>query len=127
MNATTMKQSFPIKFGDTAVPFPLTWEEQHNNITTVNMTEDGKDHVTFTRKDKLRVSASWKCSNEWASLFRSRSKDEYFTLYIYDHLADDYVLHVVRITEFSCNLIKHSWNIYYSYGLWEVNMTIEEY
>ena len=127
MNATTMKESFPIKFNDTEIIFPLTWEEEHTDITSTQVTEDGKDHVCYIRKDKLLISASWKCTDQWVSTIRSFANNGSFNLNMYNTGTKQYETRRVRIHDFKCGLVKDTWNLLASTGIWEVSCKIEEF
>lgn len=122
-----LRTDFPIKFDDTEIIFPLTWNESFSDIVTKNVTEDGHDHVLFTRKGKLTISASWYCTDMWARTFKYFADKTEFVLSMYDVLTQAYKSYDVRIHEFQCELRKGSWELGATNGTWDVSFTIEEY
>ena len=122
-----LKTDYPIKFDDMEIIFPITWQESHADVIAKNTTEDGHDHITYTRKDKLKVSAAWKCTDAWVRLFKRFADRDSFELSLYDVGENRYDVRSVRINDFACSLIKGSYKLEVTNGTWDVSFTIEEY
>ncbi len=118
-----------IKFNNSEIPFPLTWNETAKTIKTTFMTEGGTDEELIVRRDKLVISCSFKCTDYWVRVFKSFYRLNEFILRQYDPWTNDEESRTVRMHDFSYGLVKKSWDIdeEVTQGIWEVSFTLEEF
>lgn len=117
-----------IQLNGTTIPNPVQWKETRQTISSVNQTEGGKDVVDYTRRDKIKVAAKFKCTSDWASFFFN-CKDADVSVTRYEMAADDYVTKTMRMDNFVANMVKKSYKIddTVSHGLWEITFDLIEY
>ena len=118
-----------IKFDTTEIPFPLTWNEEPQDVINTFTSEAGTDEEIITRKDKMKISASFKSTSAWASTFKSFYKKDSFTITQYDILTDTTEERTVRMKNFKASLEPKSWlldsNV--TQGVWNISFSLEEF
>lgn len=123
--STTLKD-YPYKFDNTAIDFPLTWQETINVIEDVQQTEAGTDVIILTRADKLSVSVTARVSSAKLAFFDTYSKKKSFVLSRYDVYTGLYDFRTVRMRNYTRSLLRHSEDLEASYGVWDISYTLEE-
>lgn len=121
-----MLKNHPYYFNTQEMLFPLNWEENWKVVEIVNQSEAGTDIIQTTRIGKLTVKVQYKCTSDWLAIYQSFSKLDTFTLKRWDVIQEDYTEHTVRMRNFTNKLIKKSWDISVSDGLWEVSFELLE-
>ena len=121
-----LKTDFPIYFNQTEIIWALSWTEKSNVIETEAQSEAGTDILIITRKDKLEVSAQYKCTDTWVKTFKEFSLLDSFTLKSYDPVSEAYKERTVRMRNFSYSLIRYSWDLSATEGIWKVSFTLKE-
>ena len=122
-----IKTDYPTFFDETQMLLPLTWDEQSEVIEEVNKTEAGTDVVDVSRYDKLKISASYRCTDEWAKTFKEFSKKNVIAVKRYDILSQEYETRNMRMRGFKATLKHYSDRIAFTNGVWEMSFTLEEY
>lgn len=119
--------SYPYKFDNTAIFFPMDWKEDFGRVVNSSKSESGEDMETVIRRKKLSVSVHCKATSDWLATFEDFSDKESFVLSRYDASIDDYTTHTVRMTSFSPSRIKRSEDIDGTIGLWDISFKLEEF
>ena len=123
-----LKTDYPIYFNTTAISIKARrWNMTYENISSSNQTEDGGDHVEFLRFGKVKVSAQFRCTDEWVSTLKSFSAIPSFTLKCYDVGTKAYAERTVRMDGFQANLMAGSDRLRATNGTYEVQFTLTEY
>ena len=122
-----MLKDFPTYFDTTEIVRPNKWEESYEVVDTVNTTEAGTDVVDISRLSKLTVSASYKCSSDWAKKFKEFSRSLTISVKIYDTESETYKTYTMRMRDFKQKLKKGSEFVRYGNGVYEVSFKLEEY
>ena len=118
---------FPIKFNDTALFKPESWEVQNTPVRILTETAAGTDRLRTIRTAKWTVSAAFDCTAVWAATFQAYSMMDSFTVSYYDPAEWGYVTRTVRMNNFSSELEMKSWKITQSTGLYRVSFELEEF
>ncbi len=116
-----------IKFNQTEIPFPLTWNEKSNTVKKLFNTEAGTDEEIIVRRDKLNVSCSFKSTDTWVRQFKEFSMMNSFTLTQYDPLTNAVESRTVRMVDFNYGLVPKSYDLDVTKGVWNVSFTLEEF
>ena len=123
-----MLLEYPTKFNSEPILRPTKWELTYDVIENVNQTEAGTDVVNVIRKDKLSISASYKCSSIWAKKFQQYNNlSGSITVSIYDPYTDGYKDYTMRMRNFKMNLKPKSEFVRYGNGIYEVSFKLIEY
>lgn len=122
-----LKENFPSYIDDVEIPWSSDWNESYETKETVNETEAGTDQVIVQRFNKLTISASHKCLDEWASKFIEFSKKDFLSIKIYDIMTKGYVTHNMRMRNFKCTRVKKSEDVAISNGVWQVSFDLIEF
>ena len=121
-----LRDDYPIMFNQTEIIWALSWTEKSNVVETEAQTEAGTDILIVARKDKLEVSAQYKCTDTWVKTFKEFSLLDSFTLKSYDPVSDAYKTRTVRMRNFNTSLIRYSWDLGVTEGIWKVSFTLKE-
>ena len=126
VTTVTTLADFPYKFDNTAIDFPLTWQETVNTVEDVQRTEAGTDVIILTRTDKLSVSVTARVSSSKIIFFDEYSKKKSFTLARYDMARNMYETRTVRMRNYTRSLLRHSEGLEVTKGVWDISYTLEE-
>lgn len=120
--------TYPVTINSTAIPVPVSWNENAEVVENVNTTEAGTDVADVLRVDKLTVNASFDVSSAWLATFKgwANSTSE-LTVKIYDAVTDAYVTRYMRIRNFAANLVPYSDRTSGTIGLWNVTFDLIEF
>lgn len=121
-----MLKTYPTKFNDTQILWAKNWTESSEVVEEVNTSESGTDIIQVTRYDKLKVSASYKCSSTWAKTFKEYSKLDTITVSLYDQIDEAYKERTMRMRDFTLKYVEKSEKVEVSNGYWEVSFTLQE-
>lgn len=122
-----MLSDYPTLINTVALIRPTGWTEEYGTIETVNQTEAGTDVVDVTRRGKMTITASFKCSSFWAKKFIDWYSLATLTVKIYDPSSNGYIEHNMRMRDLKKKTIKHSEKISYGNGLYEVSFKLVEF
>lgn len=122
-----MLNEYPIRFNDEVIIKPSKWDESYDVIETVNETEAGTDQVVVVRYDKLKVSASFKCSSKWAAKLKRYSLNDHVSVSLFDIGNEDYTTRKMRLRGFAATPVEGSHLLPSTNGLWEVSFDLEEF
>lgn len=114
------------KLNGYTLPWANTWEEQSEVVENTLISEAGTDLSNVVRYDKLTITASYRCMIDVARQLKQLSKASILTLSMYDIELGMVQNRSVRMREFTANLIKDSYKVDISDGLWEVSFTLIE-
>lgn len=117
---------YPYMFDNTALDFPLTWQETVKTVETVNQTEAGTDVIILTRADKLSVSVTARVTSNKLAFYDEYSKKKSFTLYRYDAGTGLYNSRTVRMRNYTRSLKRGSETLEITHGVWDISYTLEE-
>lgn len=117
---------YPYMFDNTALDFPLTWQETVKTVETVNQTEAGTDVIILTRADKLSVSATARVTSAKLAFYDEYSKKKSFTLHRYDAGTGLYNSRTVRMRNYTRSLMRRSEGLEITHGVWDISYTLEE-
>lgn len=127
-NTTVVLNDYPIMFDGAAVPFPSTWRQTKNKVTTSLQSEGGTDLIQAIRKDKLHIDASFRVVNDnWVKFFAQFDARDSFTLKQYSPLTSNYEERTVRLENFSYNHVRKSEKLTQVTGVWEISFSLEEF
>ena len=122
-----MLSEYPIIFDGTEHFTPDSWEESYDVIENTNQTEAGTDQVVVTRYDKLSVSASFKCTSRWASIFAEFRDQDSIEVEIYDLKTQGYKTRTMRMRNFKTGPEKNSEKTKDTNGLYVVSFDLTEF
>lgn len=122
-----MLADYPTLINTVALIRPVNWTEEYGTIENSNQTEAGTDVVDVTRRGKMTITASYKCSSFWAKKFIDWYSLATLTVKIYDPSTDGYVEHTMRMRNLKKKTIKNSEKISYGNGLYEVSFKLVEF
>lgn len=117
---------YPYMFDDTAIDFPLTWQESVGTVETVQQSEAGTDIIILTRTDKLSVSVTARVTSAKLAFYDTYSKKKTFRLTRYDVVRDMYETRTVRMRNYTRSLMRRSQDLDVSKGIWDISYTLEE-
>lgn len=116
-----------IKFDNTPILYPLTWQETPTTVKETFQTEAGTDEEIIIRRDKLSISCAFKCTDTWVRTFKSFYFKDEFELTQYDPFTNAEETRTVRMTDFSYSLVKDSYKLDVTNGIYDVSFTLEEF
>ena len=122
-----MLQSYPIKINGTAIYNPEGYSESSDVVETVNESESGTDIIILTRKDKLTISLSFRCSSYFKAILEGYRNTEPLSVQVYDATEDGYKTRSMRIRNYTCTLVQDSWKTRNTNGLYEISFDLVEY
>ena len=122
-----LKKEYPIYFNDTKIFWPAKWDESYSVVESTNETEAGTDQVIVTRYDKLSVSASFNCSDSWASKFSEFRDMDSISVKLYDLKTKDYKVRKMRIRNFKSGPKASSEKLKDTNGLYVVSFDLLEF
>ena len=122
-----MLKDYPVYFDQTKIFTPDKWDEKRDVIENAFQSEAGTDIISVTRYGKLSVSASFSCSDKWASIFTQFSEQDFIMVKIFDVVKKDYALHEMRMRNFNTSIIQGSERVAGTNGLYSVSFDLEEF
>lgn len=123
----SIRNTYPMMFNDTVIPFPSSYSEQSKTIENVRQTEAGTDIVNIARYGKLHVSMSFKCLQPTLQSLAVFETEDSFIFKRYNPKNDTYEERTVRMRDFDCSLVKGSEDLTEVDGVWQVSFSLEEF
>lgn len=125
---TVVLNDYPIKFNDTALPFPTGWQQTFNKVQSSLQSEGGTDLIQSIRKNKLSVSAQFVVADDaLVKFFKQCDMLDSFTLSQYSPLTSTYEERTVRMENFSYSSRRKSEKLTAVTGVWDVSFNLEEF
>lgn len=119
---------YPIKFNNTALPFPTGWQQTFNKVQSSLQSEGGTDLIQSIRKNKLSVSAQFVVADDaLVKFFKQCDMMDSFTLSQYSPLTSTYEERTVRMENFSYQHRRKSEKLTAVTGVWDVSFNLEEF
>ena len=122
-----MLKNYPLKINGIKIITAESWREERDVVENIYQTEAGTDQVSVTRRDKMTVSASYRCSSRWLKNFLELSKTDPLSVEMYDAEAEGYKTRIMRMRNFRSDLAKQSERLERTEGIWDVSFTLEEF
>lgn len=127
-NTVVCLKDFPIKFGETAIPFPTNWQQTPNKVQSLLQSEGGTDLIQSVRKDKMHIDAQFILADDtWVKFFSQYDKLDSFVLSQYSPITSAYEQRTVRMEGFSYTLRRKSQELTTVTGVWSVSFSLEEF
>lgn len=115
-------------FNSTVISIPaISWVENSEKLKNMFTTEAGTEIDLIVRAEKLSVSASYKCTDNWLQTFMSFRDLDSFTLTRYNPRTKLTETKTVRMTDFNYGLVRHSDELSVTNGVWEISFNLEEF
>lgn len=115
-------------FGETRITIPaISWVENSEKLKNTFTTEAGTEIDLIVRAEKLSVSASYKCTDNWLQIFMQYRDMNSFNLSRYNPRTKTNENKTVRMTDFNYSLVRHSDELSVTNGIWEVSFNLEEF
>lgn len=124
---SSIRDTYPMKFNNTVIPFPTSYSEQSRTIENVKQTEAGTDIVNISRYNKLHASMSFRCLQDTLQSLAEFETEDSFTFKRYNPKNDTYEERIVRMRDFNFNPVKGSEDLPDVRGVWEVSFSLEEF
>lgn len=125
---TVVLNDYPIKFNDTALPFPTGWQQTFNKVQSSLQSEGGTDLIQSIRKNKLSVSAQFALADDnWVKFFVQFDRMDSFTLSQYSPLTSGYETRTVRMENLAYSHRRKSEKLTAVTGVWDVSFNLEEF
>lgn len=124
-----MYRHFPILIESTSIPFPDSWEETAQKITTEFETENGHRKLVVVRSARMSFRGTFTVTNRWLKKFRTWRNMDAVGLSVYDAKTDAYKTYTVSFREdsFRYTLIKGSERMTLTDGLYNLSFELEEF
>lgn len=119
-----MQQTY---FNQTPILWAQSWVENPQKLKNTYTTEAGTEIDQIIRADKLSISCSYKCSDDWLQTFISFRDLNSFTLTRYNPRTKTTEARIVRIIDFNYSLVPKSYDLTVTNGVWEVSFNLEEF
>ena len=123
----SIRNTYPMMFNDTVIPFPSSYSEQSKTIENVRQTEAGTDIVNIARYGKLHVSMSFKYLQPTLQSLAVFETEDSFVFKRYNPKNGTYEERTVRMRDFNCSLVKGSEDLTEVDGVWQVSFNLEEF
>lgn len=115
-------------FNNVVISIPaISWVENSEKLKNTFTTEAGTEIDLVVRAEKLSVSASYKCTDNWLQTFMSFRDLDSFILTRYDPRTKLTDSKTVRMTDFNYGLVRHSDELSVTNGVWEISFNLEEF
>lgn len=124
-----MLKDYPLMLNNTELLIPASYKETWKPIEEVKQSAAGTDIYTNIRSRKLVVNLDYKVMSAWLKIFADfnmLSRTESLTLKRYDPILDAYSEHSVKMTDFSYQLERKSWDLEVTNGIYKVSFNLEE-
>lgn len=124
-----MLKDYPLMLNNTELLIPSSYKENWKAVEEVKQSAAGTDIYTSIRSRKLVASLTYKVMNGWLKTFADfnmLSRTESLTFKRYDPILDAYSEHFVKMTGFSYQLNRKSWDLEATNGIYEVSFNLEE-
>jgi hypothetical protein len=123
-----LKEDYPIYFDDTEISIrDRRWNRSYINVTSIFQTEDGHDDVEVIRTGKSTISAAFRCTDAWASVFASFNSHTSINVRFYDVETNDYITLIMRMDGLMVNKIVGSERLSVTNGTYEVTFNLVEF
>lgn len=122
-----LKNDYPIYFNQTKILIPATWKESWDVVETVAQSESGRDVINKSRDRKLTVNCTFNVTDTWFRTFAQFSQMDSFELKRYEPMLLAYQTHEVRIRNFQPSVLRKSWDLDYTNGVWTIGFIIKEF
>ena len=109
-----------LKINDTELPIPGSWSSSYETIETINTSEAGTDLVSVTRLDKINASATFNVMSDMKEMLKAYSQKLSVTVTISG------TKHTCRIRNYKETLVKDSYTLAVTQGIWSVSFDITE-
>lgn len=96
----SIKNDYPLKFNDTELYYPKTFNIDEDVVENVNQTEAGTDQIQLVRVGKVKISITTECVIDVFNIFKEFSIKPSFTVSYYDPSVDGYTTKTVRMRSF---------------------------
>lgn len=123
----SVRSNYPMLFNTTAIPFPTSYSEDSQTVENVRQTEAGTDIVNIARQNKLKATMSFRCLQATLQTLASFETQDSFTFKRFNPKNGTYEERIVRMRNFTHELIKGSEDLASVDGVWEVSFTLEEF
>lgn len=124
-----MLKDYPLMLNNTELLIPATYKENWNPIEDVRQSAAGTDIYTNVRDRKLVAVFNYKVTHTWLKTladFNMLSRTESLTFKRYDPILDAYSEHTVKMTGFTYQLERKSWDLTTTKGVYRVSFNLEE-
>lgn len=119
---------YPLTFDETEIkPTRQSWTIDYYNIYNENMTEDGHDDIEVIRRGKVEISASFQCSDFWASIITQFNDLTMISVKYYDIATKTYITRTMRMEGLRVQEAKYSEKIQTSNGLYTISFNLVEF
>lgn len=108
-------------------PTRQSWALRYSNIHNENMTEDGHSDIEVIRKGKVEISASFNCTDRWASILTQLNSQTMLSVKYYDIAAKDYVTRPMYMDGLNVQQVYGSEKVQESNGLYIVSFSLLEF
>ena len=123
-----LKEDYPTYFDNTEISIrDRRWNRSYINVTSIFQTEDGHDVVEVIRTGKSTISAAFRCTDTWASVFVSFNSHSSINVRFYDVATDDYVTLIMRMEGLMVDKIVGSERLSVTNGTYEVTFNLVEF
>lgn len=123
-----LKEDYPIYFDNTEISIrDRRWNRSYINVTSIFQTEDGHDDVEVIRTGKSTISAAFRCTDVWASVFASFNSHTSINVRFYDVETDDYVTLIMRMDGLSISKIRGSEQLTATNGVYDISFNLVEF
>lgn len=116
-----------IYFNQTEIPFPKSWVENPEKLKNTFTTEAGTEIDLIIRSKRLSISVATTCLDDMLTTFFQFRDMNSFTLTKYDPLTKSSEIATVRMTDFNYGLVKDSYKLTATNGVWNVSFNLEEF
>ncbi len=124
-----MLNEYPLVLNGIELLIPNPYKESWNAIEEVKQTAAGTDVYTTVRERKLSISLSYKVTSTWLkklAQLNQLSRTQSLVLRRYDPIDEDYSEHNVKMTGFTYQVDRKSWDVAITNGLYKVSFNLEE-
>ena len=118
---------YPVYFDETIIITPDKWDEERTVLENAFQSEAGTDIISVTRYGKLKVSASFSCSDRWAAIFTEFSEQDSILVKLFDVRKKGYAIHLMRIRNYHQSIVPGSERTEGTNGLYSVSFDLEEF
>lgn len=122
-----VSSDYPLKFNNEEMYYPSSFSIDEEVIDKTNQTEAGTDQVQLVRTGKVKMTFSTKCLPQWLAKYKYYSALASFQVSYYDVSVEGYVTKTVRMRDFKWSVVKHSYELENTAGIYDVSFVLKEF
>lgn len=122
-----MLKNYPIKFDNTAIPFPNSLDISNEVLENINETEAGTDIAQIRRMEKLTISMSFRLMDSYLAFFEGYAySSNTIGVSLYSATDKAYQTKTMRMRNFQYKLVESSEKVQDINGMYDISFSLIE-